>query len=322
MNKSTFDYLCGELAPIIQQQTTHLRNPIDVDKRVAITLWRLATNVDYRTLAQLFGIGRSSACTVTLDTCRAIQKLMPKYVHIPTGEGMKRNVEGFSARWGFPQAAGAIDGTHIPILRPKGDSGADYYNRKGFYSIVMQAVVDFRGYFMDIYLGWPGKVHDARIFANSTFYHKGQTGTLLPDWQRQLSGVEVPLVILGDPAYPVLPWLMKAYPEHSGMSAQQKLFNYRLSRARMVVENAFGRLKGRWRCLLKRNDSLLPNVILITTACVVLHNICETFRDDCLEEWTVTDDNTLSIPATTGQSTSSASNVIRDAIASYIHSNQ
>ena len=53
MNKSTFDYLCGELAPIIQRQTTHLRNPIDVDKRVAITLWWLATNVDYRTLAQL-----------------------------------------------------------------------------------------------------------------------------------------------------------------------------------------------------------------------------------------------------------------------------
>ena len=54
-------------------------------------------------------------------------------------------VNGFEARWGFPQAAGAIDGTHIPILRPSGESGNDYYNRKSFYSIVMQALVDHKG---------------------------------------------------------------------------------------------------------------------------------------------------------------------------------
>ena len=319
MSMSTFDHLCGELAPIIKRQATHLRDPIDANQRVAITLWRLATNIEYRTLSQLFGIGRSTACTITLDTCHAIRRLLPKYVHIPVGEQMKMNVEGFAARWGFPQTAGAIDGTHIPILQPRGDSGADYFNRKGFYSIVMQAVVDFRGFFMDIYLGWPGKVHDARVFANSSFYQKGQSGTLLPDWKKQLDGTDVPLVILGDPAYPILPWLMKAYPEHPNMSQEQKLFNYRLSWARMVVENAFGRLKGRWRCLLKRNDSQLHNVILITTACVVLHNICESFRDDCLEEWTITDDGTSSAPSSTGPPACSASSIVRDAIASYIH---
>ena len=57
---------------------------------------------------------------------------------------MKEVVEGFEKYWGFPQAAGAIDGTHIPIVRPQ-ESASDYYNRKEFYSITMQAVVDFRG---------------------------------------------------------------------------------------------------------------------------------------------------------------------------------
>ena len=53
----------------------------------------------------------------------------------------------------------------------------------------------------------------------------------------------------------------------------------------MVVENAFGRLKGRWRCLLKRLDFNLENVPHVVAACVVLHNTCEMYGDMCLAEW-------------------------------------
>ena len=321
MSKSTFEHLCRELRPLVQKQCTPLREPLDVDERVAITLWRLATNIEYRTLGHLFGVGRSTAGAVTLETCRAIQKLMPKYVYLHVGEAMKHNVEGFEVRWGFPQAAGAIDGTHIPILRPPGESGSDYYNRKGFYSIVMQAVVDFRGRFMDAYIGWPGKVHDARVLANSSLYIKGEAGTFLPDLKRQLNGINVPLCILGDPAYPALNWLMKVYPEHGNMSSKEKLFNYCLSRARMIVENAFGCLKGRWRCLLKRNDSQVTNVISITSACVVLHNICEAYNDECLCEW-VDECGPTPLNPTTANTQAVPPSHVRDAIATHIFNNQ
>ena len=70
---------------------------------------------------------------------------------------------------GFPLAVGAVDGAHIPIICPE-HSGADYYNRKCFYSIIMLAVVDHQWLFIDVYIGWPGKVHDARVFVNSSFY--------------------------------------------------------------------------------------------------------------------------------------------------------
>jgi len=126
MNKSTFDHLCNELRPHIARQTTVFREPVSVEERVAITLWKLATNVEYCTLASLFGLGRSTVCTVVLDTCHAIQKLLPRYVYMPKDERLRDIVEGFDACWRFPQTAGAIDGTHIPILRPSGDPSLEF----------------------------------------------------------------------------------------------------------------------------------------------------------------------------------------------------
>ena len=106
----------------------------------------------------------------------------------------------------IPQCIGAIDGTHIPILAPP-EYAKDYYNRKGFPSVLMQAVADHRYCFTDIYIGWPGSVHDAPVLKNSELYFKGQNGTLVPSTHRTINGVEVPLVILGDPAYPLLQYL-------------------------------------------------------------------------------------------------------------------
>ena len=118
-----------------------------------MTVWRLATNVDYRTLSELFGLGKSTVGEIVIETCNAIAThLLSQYVQIPEGERLREIVEGFESYWGFPQAAGAIDGTHIPILCPD-ESASDYYNRKGYYCVIMQAVVDFRGLFMDVYIG-------------------------------------------------------------------------------------------------------------------------------------------------------------------------
>lgn len=162
-------------------------------------------------------------------------------------------MQGYRDRWGFPQVAGAIDGTHIGILVPA-DDPTDNYNRKGFHSLILQGVVDHKLKLWDINVGWPGKVHDARVLANSTLYTRGQNGTLLPEWTEVFEGVDAPLVILRGAAYPVAV-AFEAIPEGRGITPEQKSFNYRLSQARMTLERAFGRLKGRWRCVLKRCDA-------------------------------------------------------------------
>ena len=171
--------------------------------------------------------------------------------------------------------AGAIDGTHIPIIAPVVDQ-AHYVNRKGYDSIVMQAVVDSKYLFRDVVVGWPGSVHDALIFSNSGLCKKGNEGTLFSsDVNETIQGCEVQPLLLGDPAYPLLPWLVKGYPENSNTSDVERHFNYMLSRARMAVENTFGRWKGRFQKFLKRVDMQAVTLVNVVGASCILHNICE-----------------------------------------------
>jgi len=81
--------------------------------------------------------------------------------------------------------------------------------------------------------------------------------------------------MIGDSAYPLQSWLMKSFQHNSDLTTQQRTFNYRISRARIVVENTFGRLKARWRRLMKRNDMFAHNIPQVIAAACVLHNICE-----------------------------------------------
>uniref|UniRef100_A0A673GDD1 DDE Tnp4 domain-containing protein n=1 Tax=Sinocyclocheilus rhinocerous TaxID=307959 RepID=A0A673GDD1_9TELE len=264
-SRETFLFICHELRPHLQRTTTHYRKPLSVENRVAVALWRLSTNTEYRTISHLFGIGISTVCIITREVVHAIvQVLMPKFIKVPQGNVLRDIVNGFRDKWGFPQCVGAIDGTHVPMIAPR-KTKADFYNRMGYYSVLLQAVVDHKLQFWDINVGWPGKVHDARVFANSSLFRKGPS-------------------VIGDP-----------FAEGQGLTRAEQQYNYRLSRARMCVECAFGRPKARRRCLLKRNDHSTNTVI---AACCTLHNICES-RGEALEPNLIDDnDNEMEIANT------------------------
>ena len=202
--------------------------------------------------------------------------MRPQFLFMPKGNDLKEVIDIYRSKWGFPMCAGAIDGTHIPIISPS-ENHTDYVNRKGSHCVVMLAVVDSKYLFRGQVICWPGSVHDARVLANSELYVLGNTDKLFPpDLSENINGVRVPAVILGDPAYPLLPWLLKAYSENRNTPFAERYFNYWLSRARMTVENTFGRWKGRFRRFPKRVDMNVKDfVIVIMAYCIMCVNCTE-----------------------------------------------
>ena len=178
------------------------------------------------------------------QVCQAIvEKLATRYIKLPNDDSIQTITDGFLRCWQFPQCAGAIDGSHIPILTRTLNS-KDYVNRKKkIHSIVLQAVVDHQCRFLDIYIVWPGSTYDARVLANSRMYIKAVAGTLFPNKEQQICGQNIPLLMLGDPAYPLLHWLMKPYSQSGPLTQKQRKFNYQLSRTRIVTEIAFSDLR-------------------------------------------------------------------------------
>ena len=278
VTKNTFTFILSEIEHDIARHDTPMWKAVPARKKLAMILYCLASTSEYRTIASLFGVSKAFLCNSIKDvSCAIIKSLQGRLIYIPKNDELKSILETYREKWGFPMCAGAIDGTHIPIIAPKEDH-TNYVNRKGYHSVVKQAVVDCNSLFRDVVIGWPGSVHDARILSNSSVYEKGNNKTLFPDIRERIGDQDVPIVILGDPAYPLLPWLLKAYPENPNTPQSQRVFNYRLSRARMTVENTFGRWKGRFRRFSKRIDMEVPGVVNSTAASCVLHNIRSAFK--------------------------------------------
>ncbi len=108
----------------------------------------------------------------------------------------------------FPNAIGAIDGSHISIKAPQVNH-EDYFNRKQNYSISLQGVVDATGKFIDVSTGWPGSIHDARVLRLSTLHLRAENNDILNEPVKPINGVMVRPLLIGDSAYPALPWLVR-----------------------------------------------------------------------------------------------------------------
>ena len=100
---------------------------------------------------------------------------------------------------------------------------------------------------------------------------------------KQIGNVELSPLILGDSAYSFENWLMKPYSDRGNLSPDEARFNFALSRSRVVVENAFGRLKGRFQCVAKRLNTTLEHTVNIVTTCI-LHNFCIITKQRFLHE--------------------------------------
>ncbi|XP_028901135.2 uncharacterized protein LOC105219772 [Zeugodacus cucurbitae] len=144
MSRESFTILCNELSHIVKHNTTY-RECIPLEKRMAIALYTLGSSAEYRTIGRLCGISKTSVCCILKDFCRGVwDKISSKYLtsSFLTQEKITECVEGFT-KIGFPQCLGAVDGCHVDIS-PSASDAVDYFNYKGWYSMVLLAFVDYR----------------------------------------------------------------------------------------------------------------------------------------------------------------------------------
>ena len=183
-------------------------------------------------------------------------------------------------RWSVPHAVGALDGKHITIKKPK-KSGSEYFNYKGYFSLVLLALVDADYKFLWVNAGSSGSSSDAQIFNHSKLKRRIENGTLgLPPPEPLGPGrPDLHYFLLGDNAFVLMPWLVKPYSRHP-LTREERIANYRISRGRRVVEHSFGILVMRFRVLFTTMEQRPTVVTDIVLTCVVLHNMLRSHQGE------------------------------------------
>ncbi|XP_069596974.1 uncharacterized protein [Ranitomeya imitator] len=274
MRQDHFDVLLERVGDVIRRQDTRFSGSISPAEQLMVTLRFLATGESVTSLHYQFRLEISTISGIVKVTCRAIWDTLHQE-HIPnqTMDIWQQSAENFEKLCLFPNCVGAVDGKHIRISKPAG-SGSEYYNYKKYFSIVLMAIADANCKFIAVDIGAYGRSNDSQVFNTSPIgrclYGDGYDFPP-PRPLPGTSGPPMPFVCVGDEAFQLSPHLLKPYSS-KGSTRTKRVFNYRLIRARRVVECAFGILTAKWRVLLTAIKLHTETVDEVVKACVVLHN--------------------------------------------------
>lgn len=187
-----------------------------------------------------------------------------------TADEWAKVAQDFKDIWQFPHCVGAIDGKHIKITPPPG-SGSFYYNYKKFHSIVLMACGNANYEFVWCEVGCNGRVSDGGVIKKTKFYEKLISGNINLPQPSTVSGIDLPYVFVGDEAFALREDLLKPFSQAS-LTRERRIFNYRLSRARRIIENIFGILVNRFGILQGTINLPVETVDLIVLTICTLHN--------------------------------------------------
>jgi len=241
---------------------------------LGITLYILAHGCSENMASSTFSIPPTTVHRLFHDTMEQIAiKLRDQYVKWPDMQRQQYLHSCWYTWCGIPGVVGAVDGTHIKIAKPMThEHPTKFFCRKQFLSINLVGICDFDGRFTYFFSGWHGSRSDWKALLgtelgralDATYYYDGNTCP----WMMK-SGV-----ILGDSGYWPRPWLIVPYRRspNNYLPPDQDVFNYRHSSGRIIIEQAYGILKGRWRVLHHGINTALEKVHLVVEACITLHN--------------------------------------------------
>lgn len=271
MSKITFKRLCEKLKYDLTPKCSHVRKPISLEKRVAMSLYKLASGAEYRIVSELFGVARSTVCRFVRMFCEVLtNKHLDREITMPTKREALEIVQGFESLSNLPLVLGVVGTTHIPI-NPPSEGFENYINAGGWPSIILQGLVDHKFIFHRIELN----SRDPALFVDSC--------AELPKVERTIDEQTIKGYLVGNTSYPLLGWMVKKYPNPSDDS--EDFLNSCIEEVNSIADDAFSRLFARWRVISKKTDIEYRNMANVISACCILNNMIEKNKDGFNYDW-------------------------------------
>ncbi|KAJ8687281.1 hypothetical protein QAD02_023075 [Eretmocerus hayati] len=290
-SRKTYMYLIDQLRPHVASKigltelddSIYLRKGICVDKQVAVVLQKLTTCADYVSISRKFDIHKTTVHKIIYKCILALNKhLLHDIIKMPNNMEARGIAQDFKFGYGIPMITGAMSITHIPISSPI-HLNYQFLNSKLYPSFILQAVIDSNCLFRDVSVKHAGAAKPNVVLTDSNLYK--YSTKVLPQEKQNVDGFDVPYKILGPEKGPPCSWLLTDYnPVHS---SDEALFNKSATDIRNYSESVITRLRSRFLILSHAMDLSYKVAPQVIAACCIIHNICETHGDPCLEEWLI-----------------------------------
>ena len=195
-------------------------HPIENHRQVALTIYRLAHGCSFSTLSDLFGVSQALAVETYNHAVRELSlRLYKRYVCTPRTDDEWEELRGFIENYGIP-CVGAWDGFHVYVSTHL----KNYFSFKKRYSVSNMGLVSYNKRFLDVTVGAPGSTHDSRFLKYTNVFKKIY-------WMEKCYQInllsEIPLVTVGDTAFPCFAWLIKMFNEDT-RDPREKYYNKKL----------------------------------------------------------------------------------------------
>ncbi|KAL4720970.1 hypothetical protein ACJJTC_019230 [Scirpophaga incertulas] len=282
MSSSNFEYLYNLILPAIQKQDTRFRKAISAQDKLALTLRFLATGDSFTSLQYLFKISKKAISKFIPKVCQAIINGLKDNVKLPNNpQEWLKIADAFDELWNFPHCIGAVDGKHVVLQAPV-NSGTEFYNYKGNFSIVLFILADANYQIKFVDVGCQGRISNGGVYKNTKLYSLMVKDKLNLPTPTPLEGRDkvIPYFLLGDSAFALTKNMLKPFPGQThAKGTLERVFNYRLSRARRVVENVFGIMAQVFRVLRKPLMVEPDKAAVIVLTIAHLHNYLRAYSD-------------------------------------------
>ncbi|KAF9811668.1 hypothetical protein SFRURICE_011031 [Spodoptera frugiperda] len=257
LTKEVFKKLCDLL-----RQHTNLKSSqrVSLESKVLCALLFYAHGDYQRVVGEANHFSQEAMSVYIQEVTAALNHpaIVNSFIKFPTTRQERDFVK--QGKYQIPGVIGCIDGSHFRIFKPNHEVEHLFYCRKNYHSLNVQMICDSNCKIMSVNAKFGGATHDAFIWENSDVNNYIQS------------------LHRSDSAYPQRPWMMTPYADSSNPIAE--IYNKKHSATRVVIENTFGRLKNRWRCVCK--DRVLhykpAKCAQIIIACCILHNIATDFN--------------------------------------------